>query len=39
MDAYQDGNISPAQADTLDRLIRFFNEPDVNDPIVNGADV
>ena len=28
MDAYQDGVISPAEADTLDRLRRFFNETD-----------
>ena len=34
MDAYQDGVISPAEADTLDRLMRFFNEPDVNGPDV-----
>ena len=32
MDAYQDGHISPAQADTLDRLMRFFNEPEINGP-------
>ncbi len=28
MDAYQDGVISLAEADTLDRLMRFFNESD-----------
>ena len=30
MDAYQDGVISAAEADTLDRLMRFFNEPGIN---------
>jgi hypothetical protein len=27
MEAYQDGAISPAQADTLDRIMQFFNDP------------
>jgi hypothetical protein len=27
MEAYKDGNISPAQADTLNRLMQFFNDP------------
>jgi hypothetical protein len=27
MEAYRDGHISPAQADTLDRIMQFFNDP------------
>ena len=27
MEAYRDGNISPSEADTLDRLLKFFNDP------------